>query len=53
MIETLLDLATETLTARSRPQLYCECRQCGTTVSPDDAVCPCCESEEIARLELR
>ena len=40
-------------TAISRKHLYCECRRCGTTVSPSTATCPQCGAQEISRLELR
>jgi predicted RNA-binding Zn-ribbon protein involved in translation (DUF1610 family) len=31
---------------------FSECRDCGTTIEPDERVCPVCGSVEIARYDL-
>lgn len=35
------------------PEVLLECRRCGHTLEEPASVCPACESEEIARYEVR
>ena len=40
------------LVGRATTDSFCECQMCGTTVDYTGAVCPVCDSTEMARLEL-
>jgi uncharacterized OB-fold protein len=48
----LLDLL-RTAARRSRGNVVCECRRCGTTVTPGTDTCPECEVGEITTYRIR
>ena len=33
-------------------ELFVECRNCGTSLEPDDSACPCCDGQNFARFDL-
>lgn len=49
---SMLGRMVGTLRANPKENLFCECRQCGTTLDATDLTCPECGSGDIVTYDL-
>ncbi|QSG02304.1 C2C2 Zn finger [Natranaeroarchaeum sulfidigenes] len=49
---SMLGRMVGTLRTARNHDLFCECRQCGTTLDPTDLTCPACGSSDLVTYEI-